>query len=85
MAQILPAQADQGTGVDNTNHDLLHTLSVRLDAQWHERSYEAETKCDGCRRIFDRLREMDREAVQMLSRELSQHIRMNKFPLDIAD
>lgn len=85
MAQILPAHADMGAEIDNTNHDLVHTLSVRVDAQWHDRSYEAETRCDGCRRIFDRLREMDREAVRLLSRELSQHIRMNKFPLDIAD
>lgn len=85
MAKLFPAAADQGAAVDNTNHDLLHTLSVRLDAQWHDKSYEAETKCEKCRDIFERLREMDREAVRLLTAELGAHVRSNKFPLDLAD
>lgn len=84
MAQMMTSKSDQDLPVDNTNHDLVHTLSVRLDAQWHDRTYEAETHCEGCRRVFDRLRAMDREAVQLLTRELAAHVRTNRFPLDLS-
>ncbi len=76
---------DQDAPVDNTNHDLVHSLSVRLDAQWHDRTYEAETRCEGCRAVFERLRAMDREAIQILSREFATHVRSNRFPLDLLD
>lgn len=71
--------------MDDTNHDLIHALSVRLDSQWHDRSYGAETKCDTCKQAFERIRKMDEEAVAILSRELANHIRLNKFPLDLTD
>lgn len=81
----MPAALDQDLPLDNTNHDLVHSLSVRLDAQWHDRSYEAETRCPGCHAVFERLRAMDREAVQLLSRELQAHIASHRFPLDVSD
>jgi hypothetical protein len=71
--------------LDDTNHDLVHTLSVRLDASWHDRSYATETACDGCKRVFERLRDVDEEAVRLLSDELVAHVRANKFPLDLSD
>jgi hypothetical protein len=71
--------------MDDTNHDLIHALSVRLDSQWHDLSYGAETRCDGCRKAFERIRSLDAEAVALLSRELANHIRQNKFPLDLTD
>ncbi|MCK9521063.1 MAG: hypothetical protein M0R74_18870 [Dehalococcoidia bacterium] len=79
------APNELGEAVDNTNHDLLHTLSVRLDARWHDRTYEAETHCDGCKKLFERLRELDREAINLLSAELVAHVRSNRFPLDLTD
>jgi hypothetical protein len=71
--------------MDDTNHDLIHTLSVRLDAQWHDERYRRETECTGCKRVFDRLRDLDREAVRLLTAEVAEHVRSNKFPLDLSD
>ena len=71
--------------MDNTNHDLVHMLSVRLDADWHDSSYSDETACDGCHRVFDRLHELDDEAVRLLSDELVAHVKANKFALDLTD
>jgi hypothetical protein len=73
------------SGLDNTNYDLVHALTVRAAAAWHERSYERETICEDCVAIFDRLRGMDQEAAAMLSAELAKHVRQNKFPIDITD
>lgn len=85
MSELTTAQPAQEAVVDDTNHDLVHALSVRLDARWHDSSYGSETQCTGCRRVFDRLHEMDREAAQLLSAELGAHVRSNRFPLDISD
>jgi hypothetical protein len=76
---------ERTTSVDDTNHDLVHSLSVRMDAAWHDRSYRDESACEGCQRMFDRLAELDREATQLLSDELAQHVRENKFPVDLTD
>ena len=59
--------------------------ALQPDAQWHDRSYEAESSCDGCRKIFEGLRQMDREAIQALGRELAVRVRLNKLPLDLRD
>ncbi len=66
--------------IDNTNHDLVHTLSVRLDARWHDTSYEEEVNCQGCRQMFEQLRKLDDEAIRLLSDELVAHVRSGKFP-----
>ena len=84
MTELATAPRPQAV-VDDTNHDLVHALSVRLDARWQEGSYGLETHCAGCRQVFDRLREIDREAAQLLSVELAAHVRSNRFPLDISD
>ena len=70
---------------DNANHNLVHSLSVRLDAAWHDRSYGQEAACEGCQRIFARLHELDEEAEQLLSGELLTHVQANKFPVDLTD
>ena len=85
MAAPMPATRDQMTIVDNVNHDLLHTISVRMDTQWHDESYEADTTCPDCKKIYERLAEMDREATRLLTGELAAHIRASKFPVDISD
>ena len=76
---------EQDILVDDTNHDLIHALSVRLDSRWHDRSYAAETKCEGCQKAFERLRAIDAEATRLLTWELKRHITDNKFPLDLTD
>ena len=63
----------------NTNHDIVHALSVRLDARWHDASYQDEVTCLGCRHVFDRLRQLDDEAIGLLSGELADHVRAGKF------
>jgi tRNA U54 and U55 pseudouridine synthase Pus10 len=70
--------------IDNVNHNLVHTLSVRLDASWHDQSYEHEASCTGCQHVFDRLRVMDEEAVNLLSNELASHVKDSKFPVNLA-
>ena len=71
--------------VDDTNHNLVHTLSVRLDARWHDAGYAFETDCAGCESLFDRLRELDSEAIRLLTAELSRHVTSGRFPIDLAD
>lgn len=71
--------------LDDTNHDLVHALSVRLDSRWHDLSYGKETKCTACRRAFERLQDLDDQAVQLLTRELAAHVKANKFPVDLTD
>ncbi|MBI2765888.1 MAG: hypothetical protein HYX53_08255 [Chloroflexi bacterium] len=71
--------------MDNTNHNLLHTLSVRLDTRWHHGTYDAEAACPGCHSVFAKLRELDDEAIQLLTNELASHVRANKFPVDLTD
>ena len=66
--------------MDNTNHDLVHTLSIRLDSRWHDNSYEDEVTCVNCRRVFDRLKELDDEAISLLAGELAEHVHNGKFP-----
>jgi len=66
--------------MDNTNHDLIHTLSVRLDTRWHHQTYEDEVNCPGCRRIFERLKELDDEAISLLAGELAEHVHSGRFP-----
>lgn len=39
MSELTTAQPAQEAVVDDTNHDLVHALSVRLDARWHDSSY----------------------------------------------
>ncbi|MBA4181031.1 MAG: hypothetical protein C0506_10625 [Anaerolinea sp.] len=85
MATAQLSTRDQDAIVDDTNHDLIHALSVRLDSRWHDGSYAAETKCQGCKKVFDRLRAMDAEAARLLTGELKNHITDNKFPLDLTD
>ena len=76
---------DQETIVDDTNHDLIHALSVRLDSRWHDQWYAADTKCQGCLAVFERLRALDAEATRLLTTELKRHMTANKFPLDLTD
>jgi hypothetical protein len=85
MASSTLMKSEQDAVVDDTTHDLIHTLSVRLDAGWHHQVYTTETKCQGCHQVFERLGELDREAVQLLSDELRKHIKSNRFPLDLTD
>ena len=66
--------------MDNTNHDLIHTLSVRLDASWHDRTYEEEITCVNCRHIFERLKQLDDEAISLLAGELAEHVHSGRFP-----
>jgi len=82
-SQLLVRQT--GEAIDNANHNLIHTLSVRLDARWHDRDYPADTECPGCKALFDRLKEIDTEAVRLLTAELARHVQSGKFPLDLAD
>lgn len=74
-----------GSGLDNANYDLVHALSVRAAAAWHEQHYERDTACDSCVDLFERLRNMDQEATALLSTELMAHIQANKFPIDLTD
>lgn len=76
---------EQDAIVDDTNHDLVHALSVRLDSRWHDWSYGVETKCERCQKTFERLRALDAEAARLLTAELKRHITNNKFPLDLTD
>ena len=71
--------------VDDANHNLVHALSVRLDARWHDRSYPADTDCSGCAALFGRLEELDAQAIRLLTAELARHVKVGKFPLDLAD
>ena len=71
--------------MDNTNHDLIHSLSVRLDTRWHDRNYQEEIECVGCRHVFERLKQLDDEAIGLLSQELAAHVQSGKFAAGPAE
>jgi|GEM_PF-5186685 len=85
MAATPELQTPEEARVDDTNHDLIHSLSVRLDARWHDSTYGAETRCPGCQAAFARLRELDSEAIQLLTNELTRHVKVGRFPIDLVD
>ncbi len=63
--------------VKNTIHNLIHTLSVKLDAAARYGLYQDEASTDGfddCRELFGRLREREQEDIQGLVRCLQNHI-----------
>lgn len=66
--------------MDDTNFDLIKTLSVRANADWHDKAYREEVRCEGCRKLFAHLHGMDQEAVRLLTEELIQHVRAGAFP-----
>jgi hypothetical protein len=71
--------------MDDVNYNLVHTLSVRGASSWHDSSYEKEATCGGCRALFERLRAMDEEALSLLTAELADHVRTQRFPVDLTD
>lgn len=85
MSESQLLQRETGPLVDDTNHNLVHTLSVRLDARWHDSGYSMETECPGCQSLFSRLRELDGEAIRLLTAELARHVSSGRFPVDLAD
>lgn len=85
MSESQLLQHETGPLFDDTNHNLVHTLSVRLDARWHDTGYGYETECPGCQALFGRLRELDNEAIRLLGAELARHVTSGRFPVDLAD
>ena len=63
--------------VKNTIHNLIHTLSVKLDAAARYGLYQEEAGKDGfeeCGELFAKLREREQEDIQGLVRCLKDHI-----------
>lgn len=85
MAESQLLSRPAGDPIDDGNHNLIHTLSVRLDARWHDRDYSSEAECPGCQSLFQRLNEMDTEAVRLLTAEVARHVKTGNFPLELAD
>ena len=59
----------------NLHYDLIKLLHGRLDYAWRiEKHYAADADCDKCRALFEKFLAVDREQIEMLSRELAKHI-----------
>lgn len=63
--------------VKNTVHNLVQTLSVKLDSAARYGLYQEDAKKDGfddCANLFGRLAEREQEEIQGLMRCLKQHV-----------
>jgi rubrerythrin len=63
--------------VDNTVHNLVQTLSVKLDSSARYSLYQEDARRDGrddCATMFARLAERDRESIQDLFRCLQMNV-----------
>jgi GR25 family glycosyltransferase involved in LPS biosynthesis len=65
----------------NHNHDLVHSLSEKLDAVWrYQREYLKNAKgCSSCIKIWKKLMTDDEKHVKILKEEISRHIKRNRF------
>ena len=63
--------------VKNTVHNLIQTLSVKLDSSARYGLYQEDARKDGyedCAEVFTRLAEQERDAIAQLLRCLRKHV-----------
>lgn len=64
----------------NFNHDIIQTLSVKLDSLWRYDEYLKNAKgCEVCENMWKELKEADLKAAKKLRDEIARHIDQNKF------
>ncbi len=72
----------QTKGIRNHDHDLIHELSVRLDAIWRYDQYiaNAETeKAEEARALWEDIKQQDLQTVERLKGIIRDHVRNNDF------
>ncbi len=72
----------QTKGISNHDHDLIHELSVRLDAIWRYDQYiaNAETeKAEEAKTLWDEIKHQDLKTVERLKELIREHVRNNDF------
>jgi hypothetical protein len=65
----------------NHNHDLIHSLSEKLDAVWrYQNHYLKDSEgCKNCVDMWKKFIEDDEKHIEMLKEEISRHIKENRF------
>lgn len=64
----------------NWNHDLVHQLSEDLDSLWRYEDYLKNSKgCGRCTAMWKKCRKFDEEKVEMLRKEIEQHVKEKRF------
>jgi uncharacterized protein (DUF427 family) len=65
----------------NYNHDLIHSLSEKLDAVWrYQKEYLKNAEaCKDCVALWKKLMADDEKHIEMLKEEISRHIKENRF------
>lgn len=67
----------------NCNHNLIHELSVKLDALWRYDQYIQDAKTNGCPdrccELFQKIKEDVQKHIEMLKEEIARHVKENNF------
>lgn len=65
----------------NHNHDLVHSLSEKLDAVWrYQKEYLKNAEgCPSCVNLWKNLMKDDEKHIEMLKEEIGRHIKEGRF------
>ncbi|MPZ13133.1 MAG: hypothetical protein GEU73_01685 [Chloroflexi bacterium] len=78
--ETLYAEAPATAAVSDPIHNLIQTLSVKLDAVWRYDKYLADCRDDqSCGQIYRKMKDDDLEHVRMLRDEIDRHCREGSF------
>src|ERR671922_2513454 len=68
--------------VTNVNHDLIQTMSEKLDAVWRYDKYIEDAQkdnCQECATLFQRLKQEDQRQIEQLRTEIERHVQQRTF------
>ncbi len=84
MAESTQAEEHLGEtkGIRNHDHDLIHELSVRLDAVWRYDQYianAAQENSPQVRELWKDIKGQDLQTIERLKELIREHVRKNDF------
>jgi hypothetical protein len=68
--------------VTNVNHDLIQTMSEKLDSMWRYDKYIEDAEkdnCAECASLFSQMKEDDQRHVELLRAEIERHVHRQTF------
>ena len=84
MSEVKKAEQHIGKtkGIRNHDHDLIHELSVRLDAVWRYDQYIAnadDEKAPHAKALWEDIKGQDLKTIERLKELIRDHVRKNDF------
>jgi len=80
MKETIYAEAPATAAVSDAVHNLVQTMSEKLDSVWRYDKYMEDCRGDvECTRLFQRMKEEDLEHVRLLRDEIERHCKEGTF------